>query len=140
MSRKTKAVSGLFAALALVAAFAGPAAAAEPIVAPNNDITVEVGQVDGGLEIGFYCAAVGTGTATNVDITSCTMEYRTYPWSPVEASTYTGAGNTALAVGHVTGLQGGEDHYRENTWVCWEATAYFIGSPSVTSTGCEQVA
>jgi hypothetical protein len=133
-TRRIKALGGCIAAIALVMAMASPAGAAEA-----NDIIVEVGQVDGGLEIGFYCAAT-SAAATNVRINSCTMEYRTYSWAPVRATVNQSFGNVALAAGRVTGLQGGEDHYRENTWVCWDVTATTLTGTAENSSGCKQVA
>ena len=50
------------------------------------------------------------------------MEYRTYGWTS-EASVVRNDGAFAVAAGRETGLQGGEDHWRENTWICWDASS-----------------
>ena len=126
--------TGCAAALTLLVGSATPAAAA-----PAYGVTVEVGQVDAGLEIGFYCAAAATGPAVRTEISSCRMEYRTYGWTS-EASVVRNDGAFAVAAGRETGLQGGEDHWRENTWVCWDASSTFIDGSTADSSGCKQVA
>lgn len=137
MTKTGKSIALCAAVLALTAVFAAPVSAAP--AAPAGSVVVDVQQIDAGLEIAFTCTAVGVGAATSTEISKCQMQFRTYGWTS-DAPAASNAGPAAATWGHETGLQGGEDHWRVNTFICWEASSTFADGTSADSSGCKQVA
>ncbi|HYI44329.1 MAG TPA: hypothetical protein VE174_02555 [Actinomycetota bacterium] len=131
----TKVIANSAAVLALAGVFAAPVSAAP---APAGSVVVDVRQVDAGLEIAFTCSAVGVGAATSTEINKCQMQFRPYGWNS-DAPAVSSSGPVATTWGHETGLQGGEDHWRVDTWICWEASANFADGASADSSGCSLV-
>ncbi|HWL66739.1 MAG TPA: hypothetical protein VNP73_12250 [Actinomycetota bacterium] len=132
MKTRTRFIGTCMVVVALLAAFAPPATTAP---AP---IQVDVRQTDLGLEIVWTCAAVAVGAATETTISTCRVEDRAFGFD-TEAPSVTQDGPVAATWTEETGLQGGEDHWRLDTWVCWEASATFVGGGTGSSSGCQLV-